>query len=456
VPAIDRETFPSRSLGQESRRVDNLIPFNPPIGEAKDYLLDLTQWRREDGGNDHWYAINMGLFTWEEADSLARSVSHDGFAGHLATISSRGENLFVLDELLAEWFQPTELDAAWLGSRELDGDWSWVTGEPFVYDGWTPGQPNNFGVDAAMVMWGAHNGDAGRPAGEWNDLPAVIGTEQFKWWSIVEFGAPDTVLRDTVVSLVQWPESAGGNGHWYGLLALPLSWREAERLARTLVLDSTPGYLATVSSQAENDFIYNDVVFGTLQPSRLDQFWLGARYHTTESIWWWLDGLGFNNGGMGYTNWYVGQPRTDANRSALAMFGPNTPAVEGAPGKWNSVAPGSDDDRWWAVVEWPVASGNPDQPLPSDYELTQNYPNPFNNVTRINYALPREGNVRIDIFNGLGQRVRTLVSENKSVGRYSVTWDGTDAGGNVVATGIYFYRLSANGFRESRKMLLLK
>jgi hypothetical protein len=98
-----------------------------------------------------------------------------------------------------------------------------------------------------------------------------------------------------------------------------------------------------------------------------------------------------------------------------------------------------------------------DNSLPKEFRLKHNYPNPFNPSTTIAFALPRAcDNVRLEIFNILGQKVNTLVNESLSAGNYITRWDGDDAGGQPVSTGIYFYRLTAGEFVQSKKMLLLK
>ncbi len=94
--------------------------------------------------------------------------------------------------------------------------------------------------------------------------------------------------------------------------------------------------------------------------------------------------------------------------------------------------------------------------LPTHFSLAQNYPNPFNPTTQIDYAVPQRSNVRIDVFNVQGQLVRTLVDEMKAPGFHSVEWDGRDNGNTDVASGIYFYRIAAGDFHESRKMVMLK
>lgn len=94
--------------------------------------------------------------------------------------------------------------------------------------------------------------------------------------------------------------------------------------------------------------------------------------------------------------------------------------------------------------------------LPDVYSLSVNYPNPFNPSTTIEYNLPRKSHVTLELFNVLGQKVRTLVNQTESPGKYSALWDGTNEENEAVASGIYFYRLRAEEFSQTRKMMLLK
>lgn len=94
--------------------------------------------------------------------------------------------------------------------------------------------------------------------------------------------------------------------------------------------------------------------------------------------------------------------------------------------------------------------------LPSEFRLSQNYPNPFNPVTTIRYELARTSKVTLEIYNTLGQKVRTLVSGVLATGVYDVTWDGRSETGARIASGVYFYRLNADGVVRTRKMLLVK
>jgi subtilisin family serine protease len=93
---------------------------------------------------------------------------------------------------------------------------------------------------------------------------------------------------------------------------------------------------------------------------------------------------------------------------------------------------------------------------PTTFRLDQNYPNPFNPPTRIGYALEAPGEVILTIYNVLGQRVRELVSAWQDADEYSVKWDGVDDDDNLVASGMYFYRLKRGDQILTRKMILLK
>jgi methionine-rich copper-binding protein CopC len=103
-----------------------------------------------------------------------------------------------------------------------------------------------------------------------------------------------------------------------------------------------------------------------------------------------------------------------------------------------------------------VAGGNTSN-LPTKFAVEQNYPNPFNPVTTISYDVPRTSHVKLEVYNVLGQSVTTLVNEPKAAGSYEVVWDGSSSGGHKVASGIYFYRFTAdNNVIDTRKMMLLK
>lgn len=103
------------------------------------------------------------------------------------------------------------------------------------------------------------------------------------------------------------------------------------------------------------------------------------------------------------------------------------------------------------------ATGVGDNSAPDAFALRANVPNPFNPTTTIAYDVPQSGgDVSIAIYDVSGRLVRTLVDEHRSAGRYSAQWNGDDDAGWPVASGVYFYRMQAGPFHETRKMVLLK
>ncbi|MFQ5869039.1 MAG: T9SS type A sorting domain-containing protein, partial [Candidatus Zixiibacteriota bacterium] len=89
--------------------------------------------------------------------------------------------------------------------------------------------------------------------------------------------------------------------------------------------------------------------------------------------------------------------------------------------------------------------------VPVSYELSQNYPNPFNASTVIEYQLPQATAVRLEVYNLLGEKVAALVNDVEEAGYKSVTWDASE-----VSSGLYFYKLTAGDFTQTRRMMLVK
>jgi len=94
--------------------------------------------------------------------------------------------------------------------------------------------------------------------------------------------------------------------------------------------------------------------------------------------------------------------------------------------------------------------------LPQQFALHANAPNPFNAETLIRFDLPTEARVSIEVYNALGQKVRTLLQERRAAGRYQIGWDSRDDAGRALASGVYFYRLIAEEFVQTRRMMLAK
>jgi hypothetical protein len=93
---------------------------------------------------------------------------------------------------------------------------------------------------------------------------------------------------------------------------------------------------------------------------------------------------------------------------------------------------------------------------PKSFNLSANWPNPFNPETSLRYALPEAAQVKLEVYDMLGQKVRTLVDGMQTVGQYTVQWDARNDLGHAVASGLYFYRIEAGNFAQTRKMTLLR
>ncbi|MCF8240535.1 MAG: T9SS type A sorting domain-containing protein [Melioribacteraceae bacterium] len=117
-------------------------------------------------------------------------------------------------------------------------------------------------------------------------------------------------------------------------------------------------------------------------------------------------------------------------------------------------ASGSTNAWGWAIDDLEIQeylTGVEDEAIPAKYSLMQNYPNPFNPSTTISFTLPERTDVSLKIYDGIGREVAALVNTQLSAGKYNFNWNADNA-----ASGVYYYRLTTNGFTETRKMLLLK
>jgi hypothetical protein len=142
------------------------------------------------------------------------------------------------------------------------------------------------------------------------------------------------------------------------------------------------------------------------------------------------------------------QPMKNPNHDLIYVY-----HIEGKDGAMTTNAVYRDGEGTNRVEFEPVTVALPGkgEALPTVFALNQNYPNPFNPSTIISYDLPKASDVRISIFNVLGQEVTTLVNQDMQAGRHQVEWDAS-----AHASGLYFYRISADNFTETKKMMMLK
>ncbi|MEJ2635580.1 MAG: FlgD immunoglobulin-like domain containing protein, partial [Calditrichia bacterium] len=147
-------------------------------------------------------------------------------------------------------------------------------------------------------------------------------------------------------------------------------------------------------------------------------------------------------------------------------FGPDADVVWGG---WTRVKPGysflQEPADLYLYLDKAVGQGDVFQftpqwtnadTLPHTFQLYQNYPNPFNLVTNIQFYLIRAARVKLEIYNVLGQKVRTLMNGEMEAGEHRLQWDGRNDAGNTQGSGIYFFRISIGDFVKTRKMILLR
>jgi hypothetical protein len=101
-----------------------------------------------------------------------------------------------------------------------------------------------------------------------------------------------------------------------------------------------------------------------------------------------------------------------------------------------------------------VSSSNTE--IPGIYSLSQNYPNPFNPVTNFSFTLPQQSNVVIKVYDITGREIKTLINEQLNAGTYKADWNSTDNSGANVSSGVYFYRITAGNYTETKRMMLIK
>lgn len=102
------------------------------------------------------------------------------------------------------------------------------------------------------------------------------------------------------------------------------------------------------------------------------------------------------------------------------------------------------------------ATMNLSSSTPATFSLYQNQPNPTSGLTVISYSLSTNSHVKLDIYDVAGQLLNILVDENQEAGSYQVVWDGKDNTGKEVIRGVYFYKLKADKFTATKKLILLR
>ena len=108
-------------------------------------------------------------------------------------------------------------------------------------------------------------------------------------------------------------------------------------------------------------------------------------------------------------------------------------------------------NRWSHTASVRVTSGEP-----LTYALYDNFPNPFNPSTTIRYSLKEAQHTKLTVFNALGQKIRTIVNEPQAAGIHTIQWNGRNDSGGQASSGVYFYRIEAGNFVQTRKMIMVE
>ena len=292
--------------------------------------------------NGHIYRVYDVSIPWEEAMAYCENLG-----GHLATITSREEQA-VVNGLLGE---SCSKNGYWLGGVRTGSGFAWITGEQMSYTNWDSRQPDNEDNREDKLMLYNYSGDR---LGKWNDLSSE--------------GVSDVIVAHGDLGFIcEWDldEAASGagagqqqtswQGHRYQVFNNVSAWLDAEAFCEQL-----GGHLATISSQEENDFIYQFIIDAGYTSA---YFGLTDRYE--EGTWIWVTGEPVT-----YTNWHTDEPNSEHPNENYGMFYNSF-----RDGTWN------DGDFEWGqtgggtafICEWDPADAQPpsdqeDDPTPSDQE----------------------------------------------------------------------------------------
>jgi hypothetical protein len=144
------------------------------------------------------------------------------------------------------------------------------------------------------------------------------------------------------------------------------------------------------------------------------------------------------------------------DKSSVPDFGIGSDPALADWGEQTDIALAESLNTHWKAWGFPTSVKELKSSVPVTYNLSQNYPNPFNPSTKIVVDLPRGGTASLEVYNIIGARVATIMAGSYSPGRYEVTWRGRDDAGIEAPSGIYFYKLVAGAFTETKKMMMVK
>ena len=281
-------------------------PFYPGFENSDVLEVDISQKPKQ-----HSYGIFHDTLTWEEAKAACEAKG-----GHLATITSPEEQKLI--ESLN-----TQNSKLWIGGyKNSAGQWCWVTGEPWEYQNWGDGEPNNssnvVADESCVAVWPS----------KWNDLANSNTYEQSGY--ICEWEASDAAEETQV---------EGYTGHLYEFYTLPesewesgpITWQQAEKRC-----EWKGGHLAVIESSTENFLLYS-----AMKAKGYENAYFGFSDESSEGNWKWVNGTSTS-----YTNWHSGEPSNQDGIEHYAMF-----YEKFQDGTWND-ADGIIDAGCAYICEW--------------------------------------------------------------------------------------------------------
>ena len=299
------------SYGEEGYKM-----LNAKLAVEKAIELRNQKAKKEENSSDdpterHKYEIFRETLTWEEAKAACEAKG-----GHLATITSQEEQKMI--ESLN-----TQNSKLWIGGcKNSAGQWCWVTGEPWKYQNWGDGEPNNssnvVADESCVAVWPV----------KWNDLANSNTYEQSGY--ICEWEASNAAEETQV---------EGYTGHVYEFYTLPesewesgpITWQQAERRC-----EWKGGHLAVIESSTENFLLYS-----AMKAKGYENAYFGFSDESSEGNWKWVNGTSTS-----YTNWHSGEPSNQDGIEHYAMF-----YEKFQDGTWND-ADGIIDAGCAYICEW--------------------------------------------------------------------------------------------------------
>jgi photosystem II stability/assembly factor-like uncharacterized protein len=292
--------------------------------------------------------------------------------------------------------------------------------------------------------------DSGLPFPSWATRFLVTGSELFAVTAALGQGTPDLIYRSTDNGL-SWSLASQGLPiapymGIYALGAVPTSrlTKETTLLAEVDFFLGCPNCLRGLYMSTDNGSIWK-AVDSTMKDITSFAVVPTTRDPEGTSLFAGTSGRGVIESTDGGVNW---TPVNAGLRDTIVRYLGRGPVVAGGP---YLLALTQDNGIWKRPLSELITEIASKQPMPSHFMLDQNYPNPFNPKTVVNSQLPVASNVKLIVYDVLGREVAVLVNERRAAGSYRDTFDGSG-----LASGVYFYRLQAGSFVDTKKLLLIR